>query len=110
MHNFWMTVSIAIACRLIPLCAAAANTTDSLQLGTVQVPDGPWVDELPTAWRSHMSNQLSALGSQDSSDMGASRNAGLWATPAAVRTVPLDQGSVNGIMQHVSDEQVRRQV
>ncbi|KAL3133543.1 hypothetical protein ABBQ38_007394 [Trebouxia sp. C0009 RCD-2024] len=88
----------------------AANTTDASQLGTVQIPDGPWVDELPTAWRSHMSNRLNALGRQEGSSVGASRKTGLWATPAAVRSVPLDQGSVNGIMQHVSDEQVRRQV
>lgn len=92
------------------LCAAAANTTDASQLGTVQITDGAWVNELPTAWRSHMSEQLIALGRQDRPSVGASRNAGLWATPAAVRSVPLDQGSVNGIMQHVSNEQVRRQV
>lgn len=91
-------------------CAAAANTTDPSQLGTIQIPDGPWVDELPPGWRSHISNQLIALGCQDSFSSGAGHKRGPWAKPAAVKTVPLDQSTVNGIMQHVSDEGVRRQV
>ena len=91
-------------------CAAAASTTDASQLATIQVPAGPWVDELPTAWRTHMNAQLSALGCNDSFRMRAGGKAGLWTASTASKTVPLDQGSVSGIMQHVSDESVRRQV
>lgn len=91
-------------------CAAAASTTDASQLGTIQVPIGPWVNELPTAWRTHMNAQLSASGCNDSFRMRGGGKAGLWAASTASQTVPLDQGSVSGIMQHVSNESVRRQV
>lgn len=91
-------------------CAAGASTTDASQLGTIQVPEGPWVDELPTAWRGHMNAQLSAVGCKDSFRMRGGGKAGLWAASTASKTVPLDQGSVSGIMQHASDESVRRQV
>ena len=94
----------------IKLCAAAASTTDASQLGTIQIPDGPWIDELPTSWRSHMNAQLRALGCKDSFRMRGGARGGLWAAFTASKTLPLDQGSVSGIMQHVSDESVRRQV
>ena len=90
--------------------AAAASTTDASQLGTIQVPDGPWIDELPASWRRHMNAQLTALGCKDSFRVRGGGHAGLWAASTASKTVPLDQGSVSGIMQHVSDDSVRRQV
>lgn len=90
-------------------CAAANTASDNSQLGTVQVPDGPWVDELPKAWRTHMNTQLKELGSKGSFRLRAAGKAGLWAT-AAPKTVPLDQGSVNGVMQNVHEESVRKQV
>ena len=89
---------------------AAENTTDASLLGTTQIPDGPWVDQLPTSWRMHMNTQLNALGCDDRMRVRSGGKAGLWATPRASKTVPLDQGSVSGIMQHVSDESVRQQV
>ena len=57
-----------------------------------------------------MNAQLSALGCKDSFRTRGGGKAGLWAASTASKTVPLDQGSVSGIMQHVSDESVRRQV
>lgn len=103
------TLSIApgIDCAV---SAAGASTTDASQLGTTQVPDGPWVDELPAAWRSHMNAQLNAVGSKHSFRLQGGGRAGLWAAAPASKTVPLDQGSVSGILQHVSNESVRRQV
>ena len=74
-----------------------------------QVPDGPWVDQLPKAWRSHMNTQLSAQGMKDGFRMRAAGKAGLWAA-AAPKTVPLDQGTVNGVIQNVHEETVREQV
>ena len=57
-----------------------------------------------------MNAQLRALGCKDSFRMRGGARGGLWAAFTASKTVPLDQGSVSGIMQHVSDESVRRQV
>ena len=91
-------------------CSVAANNaTDPKQLGTIQIPDGPWVDQLPKAWRSHMNTQLGAQGLKDRLRMRAAGKAGLWAA-AAPKTVPLDQGSVNGVMHNVHDGAVREQV
>lgn len=87
----------------------ANNATDPKQLGTIQIPDGPWVDQLPKAWRSHMNTQLGAQGLKDRLRMRAAGKAGLWAA-AAPKTVPLDQGSVNGVMHNVHDGAVREQV
>lgn len=92
------------------VCAAGANTTDASQLGTTRVPDGPWVEELPIAWRSHMNAQLNAVGAKHSFRQQGGARAGLWAAAPASKTVPLDQGSISGILQHVSSESVRRQV
>ncbi len=69
--------------------------------------DGPWVDELPLAWCGHMNRQLSILGSKSQFRSRPKARAG---SHGGSQSVPLDQGSVNGVLQHTDDEDVRRQV
>ena len=85
--------------------AAAQNAGDRAQVGTVEIPDGSWVDKLHPAWRSHMNTHLSILGSK-SLRVQPNRST----RQGAPLAVPLDQGSVNGIVQNTDNEEVRRQV
>ena len=97
-------------CLLTPsecTVAAAQNASDSSQMGVVQVPDGVWVEELSLSWRNHMNMQLSLLGSKSKFRMQSNGGTGHLTAP---QLVPLDQGSVNGIVQGVNDEGVRQQV
>lgn len=87
--------------------AAAQNASDSSQMGAVQVPDGVWVEELSFSWRNHMNTQLSLLGAKSQFRMQGNEGTGHLMAP---QLVPLDQGSVNGIVQNVDDEGVRQQV
>ena len=86
--------------------AAAQNAGDRAQVGTVEIPDGSWVDELHPAWRSHMNTHLSILGSKSELRMQPKSST----RQGAPLAVPLDQGSVNGIVQNTDNEEVRRQV
>ena len=87
--------------------AAAQNASDSSRMGAVQVPNGVWVEELSLNWRNHMNTQLSLLGSKSQFRTHSNRGTGHLMAP---QLVPLDQGSVNGIVQNVNDEGVRQQV
>lgn len=87
--------------------AAAQNASDSFQMAAVQIPDGVWVEELSLSWLNHMNTQLSLLGSNSKFRMHINGGIGHLMAP---QLVPLDQGSVNGIVQSVSDEGVRQQV
>ncbi len=87
--------------------AAAQNASDSSRMGAVHVPDGVWVEELSLSWRNHMNTQLSVLGSKSKFMMHSDGGTGHLMAP---QLVPLDQGSVNGIVQNVNDEGVRQQV
>lgn len=82
------------------------NAGDRAQVGTVEIPDGSWVDELHPAWRSHMNTHLSILGSKSELRMQPKSST----RQGAPLAVPLDQGSVNGIVQNTDNEEVRRQV
>lgn len=84
------------------------NAADQSRLGTTQVHGGPWVDDIPAAWRSHMNSQLSMLGSKSKFRTGSVGNRTEQAV--ASQHVPLDQGSVGAVVRHTNDETVRRQV
>ncbi len=87
--------------------AAAQNASDSSRMGAVKFPDGVWVEELSLTWRNHMNTQLSLLGSKSQFRMHSKGGTNHLMAP---QLVPLDQGSVNGIVQNVNDEGVRQQV
>ena len=103
-----ITYSPSLVLIVCSLNDAAQNAADQSQLGTVQVPGGSWLGDLPPAWRQHMDTQLSAFRSKSTHrTQSVSRGASQTGNQ---RHVPLDQGIVNGIMRHVSDEDVRQQV
>ena len=90
------------------MCNAAQNAADQSQLGTARVHGGPWVDDIPSAWRSHMNSQLSMLGSKSKFRTGSCGSGTKQAV--ASQHVPLDQGTVGAVVQHTNDETIRRQV
>ncbi|DBA74265.1 hypothetical protein WJX77_002438 [Trebouxia sp. C0004] len=87
--------------------AITQNASDSSRMGAVQVLNGVWVEELSPSWRNHMNTQLSLLGSKSQFRMHGNGGTGHLMPP---QLVPLDQSSVNGIVQSINDEGVRQQV
>lgn len=94
--------------HLTVVTCAAGNVFDASQLGTVTIPweaKADWLGEVPEAWRDHMGSKLAHGRTKFNSPM---------MNPISVtdgpETIPLDQASVNGVLQWVTNEDVRKQV
>lgn len=89
---------------------AAATASDSVQLGCTTVPnntEGDWANDVPKAWREHMNDKAQKLSKSRSLGVRPFRGR---LDAQGLKTVPLDQASVSGVLQWVSDEEVRKKV
>ena len=89
---------------------AAATASDPAQLGCTTIPrtiKADWTNDVPEAWREHMDDKMQKLSKSGS--LGVRPFKGALDGPGSKR-VPLDQASISGVLQWVSDEEVRKKV
>lgn len=91
---------------------AAGNISDVDQVGAVTIPwqaKADWLGEVPEAWRDHMGSKLANRRTARQAKFNRPMMNPISGSDGP-ETIPLDQASVSGVLQWVSNEDVRKQV